>query len=222
MKRLIYVGSGIAGVIAAAIFASGSLINSGIAQPQVGSKEFVAAWDASEKIAIERSKASPEIQKYTSGAIAVDRTFYPAALIEDNTDRMYITVFKAREVVGDWKTAYVVTYTGHVEITANFAGDRITKVSATQAPDENFTIAYSEEKKSLINLVLQDPTLQKLLDGKDWYVRHIHTTLGSSAECPNSECNSVIIDQADRQESVDVLVNLATGKILHVRSTPGW
>lgn len=190
--------------------------------PVVGSKEFASAWESNEKIALMKVKSNPEIIEYTTGAIAVDQEFYPAALVEDNMDRAYVHVYKNRDVVGDWQTSYTIIYSGHYEIEADFVEGQITKVNVTHAPDEIFNITFSDEEKSWIEQSLQNTSVQKLLSDKNWYVRHIHTTATFGNECPYGDCRFINIDQNDKNESLDIKFNAATKKVVSVIPTSGW
>lgn len=229
MRNLIYVGSGIAGAIAVAVLlASSSFLSSTTAAQPSSSKvperaeDFIARWEASEKVANQRADSHPEITEYTDGAIAVSSEFYPALATEGDADKLYMHIYKTRSVVGDWQNGYTVTYSGHVEIVADFAGDQITKVDVTRADDEVFTIAFTDERKEWISQILQDPAVQKLKEGKNWYVRHIHMTGMLGEDCPFGDCRYVIIEQNDKNESLDITFNSATGKVARVVPTAGW
>lgn len=190
--------------------------------PEVGTEQFIAAWEANEKLANQIARTHPEITKYTDRALFVDSEFYPAALVEDKTDRLYMHIFKNRSVVGDWRTSYTVTVSGHYEIVADFTGLEITKVRVTPAPDQTYNISYTDENKQLIARVLEDPNAQKLLSSDNWFVRHIHSTVDWGSICPFGSCHSILIDEKERNETVGIVINSDTNQVIQVGATPGW
>lgn len=229
MKNFIYFGLGIAGAVAlSALLASSSLLGNTTAQQPPSSvateraDEFLAKWEANEKIANEKASIHPEITKFTEGALAVNSEFYPGLTQEDGTDRMLMHIYKERNVVGDWQSEYTVTYSGHAEIVADFADNQITKVEVTQAPDEIFTIGFTDERRSWISQILEDSAVQKLTEGRDWYVRHIHMTGELGEECPFGDCRYVIIEHKDKNESLDITFNSATGTVVRAVPTANW
>jgi|GEM_PF-3192976 len=189
---------------------------------ELGTEQFIADWEVNEKLANQKARTNPEIVKYTDGALFVDSEYYPAALVEDNTDRIYMQIIKSRTVVGDWQTSYTVTHSGHSEIVADLTGGEITNVRANPAPDETYVLSYTDESKQLIARALEDPNAQKLLSGNSWFVRHIHSTVDWGSICPFGSCHSILIDEKERNETVGIVINSDTNQVIQVSATPGW
>jgi len=233
MKRILYVGP-IAGIAVVAVFVGIFTANGSSQQtsqsataaiseePKIGSDEFMHSWDAKEKIANEKAKVHPEILRYTQSALGFDTEFFPATAFGESTDKMNIHVFGKRTVTGDWKTSYIVTYSNNSEIAVDITAEKIEKVKVTPAQDETFNIAYSDEKKSIIEQALSDPSVQGLTADKSWYIRHIHSTVGLGGQCSFGSCNSIIIDQNTSQESLTILFDTKTNQVVQVKQTPGW
>lgn len=81
----------------------------------------------------------------------------------------------------------------------------------------------SEEQQTIIrDLAIQDQSVQKLLDGKDWHVRTIRSGASFGNDCPFGSCYVVLIDQMNRNETLVALVNPATKKVIDVRTTSSW
>ncbi len=225
MKTNLYLASIIGTVVIVSVLAFGLFTQASSQTTQQvipRAEEFKAAWEASEKVAIQKVFSHPEILKYTAGAKSVDQEFYPGVLFDSSTDKMFIHVYKNNSIIGDWQTSYVLILTQHFEIVVDFKGDQITKVAVTPAPDKIFNISYDDEKKSWIRTTLQDPSVQQLLNGKDWWVRHIHMTGEFGKDCPFGDCRYISIDQRNSRESLDITFNSATNKVMRVVPTPGW
>lgn len=192
--------------------------------PMDGAAEFRAALDTREKLLIEKVNTHPSLLQYMEGAKGLDMNFVPATIFGEDTDKMYISVKKDRGVVGDWRTEYHVTYTNNFEIVVDFDGDQIKNISVNKAPNETIVIDFSDKQKSLISLALQNATVLERLDGRDWHIRNVYSSIGYEGDdrCPHGDCHSITIDQNTRQETLGVAVNSATGKVVFIGSSPGW
>ncbi|HSB57018.1 MAG TPA: hypothetical protein VLD38_04315 [Nitrosopumilaceae archaeon] len=87
----------------------------------------------------------------------------------------------------------------------------------------DWRLPLSEEEQSVIvNIATHDPSVQKLLSGKDWYVRAIQSGVSNDKECSFGSCLFILIDQVNKNQTLVVLVNSENNKVIDVKTTPGW
>jgi hypothetical protein len=226
-SKVVIIGSGTLGlaVLIASILMASQVTEAQTTVPQATeytTEQLQAAYETKTKIALEKALADPEISKFTNGAFGVNQHFYPSEITQADMDNLIIHVYGKRNVVGDWKSSYSVTWSNNTDIEVKMIGDQIKSITPSRVPDVSATIVYDDEQQQIIAIVMQDPSVQQLIAGKNTYVRTIYDSIAMGHECPPGSCAIVFIDKVDRKEIVEVKVNPTTERIIDIRTVGEW
>jgi len=152
------------------------------------------------------------------GSVTMDKTVYPVPF-SSSPLKQFKSGVAAEDVICKEGLQLIIKSKDHTP--ACVRPSSISKLIAQGWGD--YDPQLSEEQQLVItNLTTQDHSVQKLLSGKDWYIRAIQSGVSFGNDCPFGSCYSILIDQVDRNETLVAIVNLATKKVIDVRTTPGW
>ncbi len=166
----------------------------------------------------------PDVEKYSKYAYHVSWDADPNIVDGKDVFVVYVCILGKQVVKGDWTTGYTVWHTNNVImiVTIDRTNMNILYIDIAKKPDDSYVLGWNNDDiKEVLGIVMQNSTVQELLNGKDWYVRRVHSTV-SGPNCPYGSCHFVIIDKVNTHESLVATVNSATKKVIGASTTPRW
>jgi|GEM_PF-5823130 len=214
-------------VVAIVLFAS-SISSSGDAvainprdAPEIEEPEVIEDFEAQARAEYEREILAYEIAASDTRIQELTKDTYNHNMgfaITERGDEVTVHIVKQRHVEGDYMNGYTITNTGRKDVKMIIRDGEIVSTDEIPLPDRIKEITYTDEEKKIIEAALADTRAEELGAADVKYIgTDSDVRVFTELECPNSECVTVMMEEASGHGWIRVLVDSDDMSIVEVQ-----
>ncbi|MGI0012617.1 MAG: hypothetical protein ACREBU_04125 [Nitrososphaera sp.] len=135
---------------------------------------------------------------------------------------MTVEVSKVHSVEGDWKTSYVSTLSGRLELKVSVVNGALISIIENSLNDTVTEHFFTEDEKKVIRIALADASVQELIQSKEVQVGSVRTDKVYFNTCEETCAIVVLHQKGDRDKAVVISLDVSNERVVSIRPNAEW